>query len=487
MAGEQHGVHLSLGVVDARHVLHRHGDVAQEALAGEAQAAGGVGHEDDVVLVLSPRRCALGRHHAHNLKGDVVDQHELADAVAVRKQGVRDRAAEHGHGGVARFVLGAKEGARGHFPVARDDVVGRGAVDAGAVVDVACAHGDRAALFGHRGEHVGQLGNGVHVFDHQRRWRVAAAGVGCARAYGEQVGAHGADLFHHFLLGAIADGEHGDHRGHADDDAEQGQRGAKQVCAQRTQRGAGGFDDIGQERDVIDVGGEVRLGAGGQARARVGDDATVADLDDALRLLGDLALVGDEDDGVAGRRQLMEQLHDLGTGPGVERARGFVGKHDATTVHQRARDRHALLLAAGELAGAMVKAFGQPQRGQELLGALMAARGRHARVHRRHLDVVARAGAADEVVALKHEAEGLAPHPCQLIAAEAGDIFAHEAIGAAAGSVKTAEDVHQRALARARGAHDGDEFTGVDLEVYALRKLRLMSLSSIRGTAAPAG
>ena len=84
---------------------------AQEALAGDAQARRGVGHEDDVVLVLPPGRGALGRHHAHDLEGDVVDQDELAHRVAPGEQGARHRLAEHGDRGVARLVLRAEEGA----------------------------------------------------------------------------------------------------------------------------------------------------------------------------------------------------------------------------------------------------------------------------------------------------------------------------------------------------------------------------------------
>ncbi len=109
------------------------------------------------------------------------------------------------------------------------------------------------------------------------------------------------------------------------------------------------------------MGGEVRLRRLRRARPGVGDDAAVADLDDALRLLGDLALVRDQHDGVAGCGELGEQLHDLGAAPAVERAGGLVGEDDAAAVHQRARDRHALLLAAGELAGAVVDAFAQAE------------------------------------------------------------------------------------------------------------------------------
>ncbi len=217
------------------------------------------------------------------------------------------------------------------------------------------------------------------------------------------------------------------------------------------------------------MGGEVGLRRLRRMRSGVVDDAAVADLDDALRLLGDLALVGDEHDGVAGGGELGEQLHDLGAAPAVERAGGLIGEDDATAVHQRARDRHALLLAAGELAGAVVDALAEAEAGEQLLGAGVALLARHAGIHRRHFDVVARGGAAEQVVALEHEAEGLAPQARERVAVERGDVLAHEAVGAAGGAVEAAEEVHQRGLARTRGTHDGDELAGVDGEVDAVQ------------------
>jgi hypothetical protein len=51
------------------------------------------------------------------------------------------------------------------------------------------------------------------------------------------------------------------------------------------------------------------------------------------------------------------------------------------------------------------------------------------------------------------------------------DRLASEAIVAAGRPVEAAEDVHQRALARARRAHDGDEFAGLDRERDAVQRM----------------
>src|ERR1700692_2498038 len=58
-----------------------------------------------------------------------------------------------------------------------------------------------------------------------------------------------------------------------------------------------------------------------------GDDA-VADGDDAMGVLGDIGLVGDDDDGVAVGVKLVEESHDLVAGFGVEVSGGLVGEDD---------------------------------------------------------------------------------------------------------------------------------------------------------------
>ena len=50
----------------------------------------------------------------------------------------------------------------------------------------------------------------------------------------------------------------------------------------------------------------------------------------------------------------------------IEIAGGLVGEHDRRTMHERARDRHALQLAARELARHAVAAVGEPDRSQHL-------------------------------------------------------------------------------------------------------------------------
>jgi hypothetical protein len=55
-----------------------------------------------------------------------------------------------------------------------------------------------------------------------------------------------------------------------------------------------------------------------------------------------------------------KDVHDFGAGPGVEVAGRFVGENQAGLPGQRAGNRHALLLAAGNLAGQGFVVFAQP-------------------------------------------------------------------------------------------------------------------------------
>ena len=121
--------------------------------------------------------------------------------------------------------------------------------------------------------------------------------------------------------------------------------------------------------------------------------------------------------------------------------------------------------------GRCCKPLAQPERAEQFSCARIALRGRHPRIDRRHLDVLERRRGADEVVALEHEPERLAPQARQLVALEARDILAHEAVGAGGRAIEAAEDVHQRGLARARGAHDRKVFARIDLQADPVQHL----------------
>ena len=84
-----------------------------------------------------------------------------------------------------------------------------------------------------------------------------------------------------------------------------------------------------------------------------------------------------------------------------------------------------------------------------------------------------RAGARQQIEALEHEAEPLAAHARAVRLAQARDVDAFEEIAAAARPVEAAEDRHQRRLAGARGAHDGDELAGLDRQADVAQRMHV--------------
>ena len=126
--------------------------------------------------------------------------------------------------------------------------------------------------------------------------------------------------------------------------------------------------------------------------------------------------------------QLLEQRHDLEAGARVERAGRLVGEDQQRLGDQRARDRHALLLAARELRRVVVRAVGQPDALRaslmRLLEPLLLG---HARIEQRQLDVLDRRRAREQVELLEHEADVAVAHRGELVAGELGDAFVRRA------------------------------------------------------------
>ena len=164
------------------------------------------------------------------------------------------------------------------------------------------------------------------------------------------------DLLGHAGLRAGAHRHHGDDRAHADDDAEHRERAPQLVDAQRAEGDARAGEDVHAGRLPPRRSARGRLASIG---ARRSGSATASSLisrpSRKVRIragvAGDVGLVRDEHDRDAGAVQVLEERHDLDARPGVERAGRLVGQDHDRVVDERARDGHALLLAARELAG----------------------------------------------------------------------------------------------------------------------------------------
>src|SRR5271165_1654964 len=105
-------------------------------------------------------------------------------------------------------------------------------------------------------------------------------------------------------------------------------------------------------------------------RLLIAEDLPVADVDDAVGILGDVVFVSDEDDVVALLVESVEQRHDLYPGLRIEVAGGLVSENNRRTIDERARDGNTLALAARELVRLVVHAVPHADCSERLLGAL---------------------------------------------------------------------------------------------------------------------
>ena len=124
-------------------------------------------------------------------------------------------------------------------------------------------------------------------------------------------------------------------------------------------RHAHGGGHIGDDGCLSGLAGcQNRLGAADPpdiAGDPVCHDQAVADFDDAIGGFGQFRGVGNDDDGMAVFIHLPQRRHHFLAALAVERAGGLVGEDDLAAIHQRARDRHTLLLTAGQLVGQVIE------------------------------------------------------------------------------------------------------------------------------------
>ena len=138
-----------------------------------------------------------------------------------------------------------------------------------------------------------------------------------------------------------------------------------------------------------------------------------------------LRVVGDHDDGLAVLAvEHLQQPEDLVRGLAVEVAGGLIAHEQLRVGDQRARDRDALLLAAGELPRLVLGAVREPHDLQRHGGVLAALRGRELGEQQRQLDVALGGEHRHQVVELEHEAD--------VVRAPAGELAAGELIDALA-------------------------------------------------------
>jgi acyl-CoA thioesterase-1 len=152
------------------------------------------------------------------------------------------------------------------------------------------------------------------------------------------------------------------------------------------------------------------------------------------------------------------QLDDLLPGAAVEVTGRLVGEHELRPWREGPRERHALLLATGELGRKMIQPVAEPDLAQHLGGNFHRVRpvaeleGQGHVLERRH--------GRDQMERLKDDADIGAAGKCELVLAEPGEIVSCDRDAAGGCPLEPRHDHQQRRLARARRADDRDRLSG---------------------------
>ena len=157
-----------------------------------------------------------------------------------------------------------------------------------------------------------------------------------------------------------------------------------------------------------------------------------------------------------------QQLHDVAPVCRVQVARRFVGEHDRRIVGERAGERDALLLAARQLRGIVMRAAGQSDFLEQRRGAL--PRVGDAGDFHRHGHVLVRGQRRNEVEELEHEADLLAAQAREAVFVELRDVDLIDQHLAGRRLVEARDEPEQRRFAAARRPDDGDELTSENLK-----------------------
>ena len=196
-------------------------------------------------------------------------------------------------------------------------------------------------------------------------------------------------------------------------------------------------------------------------------DAAVTQRDLPISLRRERGIVRDQQQRAAALAiEAQQEIDDRGAGDRVEVPGGLIGEENTGRPRDGPRERHALLLAAGELHGIVMAARGKPDLVEQRFGP--CARIGRARELERHGDVLDRGERLDQVIRLEHEADPVPAEAREGIFIQRAQIDAVHHDGATRRRVETGDEAEQRGLAAPRRAHDRDALASRDVEAHAI-------------------
>ena len=170
----------------------------------------------------------------------------------------------------------------------------------------------------------------------------------------------------------------------------------------------------------------------------------------------------DEGDPHVALERLQFGLH-LAAKIGVERGEGLIEQQEKGPVHQGARQRHALLLAAGEFRGSRARPVRHFHHGQGLSHARPGLFARDAANAQAVGHVFLDAQVREERVVLENGV-----HPAAIGRQYVQPLLLHPDF-AAVGLFEAGDQTEEGGFARAAFAQDGEELTGGDVQRHAIQ------------------
>ena len=213
---------------------------------------------------------------------------------------------------------------------------------------------------------------------------------------------------------------------------------------------------------------------GGIEEFRVVDhaaDATVLHLGDAIGKTEDAVVVRHDDHAAfGGAGEVADQLHDVGAGVLIEGRGRLVANQEGRLVDQRAGDRDALLLTAGERVGPAFFAALEADLIDDRQGAFTGFVIRPTLDQEGDHHVLDDGERRDEVEGLEDEAEVPAAERRELFLAEAVEALTEDLDRARLRRERAGDDGEEGRLPATRGTDQHDELAAAGLEVGLLER-----------------
>jgi hypothetical protein len=186
-----------------------------------------------------------------------------------------------------------------------------------------------------------------------------------------------------------------------------------------------------------------RLGVDRHRRGLICDKRAILEPQDAPRVMRDVLVMGHHHNRAAGAVELLEQRKDSLPRATVERAGWLVSEDQRGIADERARDRHSLLLAAGQLAGPMAHPVREADRLERGARAEVPFRAPQPGIYQRHLHVFERRIAGEQIIRLEHKADATVAQSGQLIVIELCRVLARENEPSRCRAIEQPDEIHQ--------------------------------------------